>query len=178
MISALDTLRQWGLKTYERSPFLIAGPCSAESREQVLATARAISHLPVSLFRAGVWKPHTLPETFPGMGNIALSWLQEAKAETGLPMAIEIDHPAHLDEALQAGIDVFWIGARTTVNPFAVEELAKPSVVSINPAGKKSHYPGFGHLGGRAGTTAQPGHQKARGISAGFCQPPSQQMAL
>jgi chorismate mutase len=124
MISALDTLRQWGLKTYEQSPFLIAGPCSAESREQVLETARAIQHLPVSIFRAGVWKPRTLPETFPGMGNVALSWLQEAKAETGLPIAIEIDRPAHLEEALQAGIDVFWLGARTTVNPFAVEELA------------------------------------------------------
>jgi len=124
MISALNTLHQWGLKTFDQSPFLIAGPCSAESREQVLATAQAIRHLPVSLFRAGVWKPRTLPETFAGMGNIALSWLQEAKAETGLPIAIEIDHPAHLEEALQADIDVFWIGARTTVNPFAVEELA------------------------------------------------------
>ncbi|MFA6930114.1 MAG: chorismate mutase [Lentisphaeria bacterium] len=125
MISALEKIRQWGLKTYERNPFLIAGPCSAESREQVLATARAVSHLPVSLFRAGVWKPKTFPETFAGMGNIALSWLQEVKAETGLPIAIEIDHPRHLEEALQADIDVFWIGARTTVNPFAVEELAK-----------------------------------------------------
>lgn len=125
MISAMNTLRQWGLKTFERSPFLIAGPCSAESREQVLATAMAIKHLPVSLFRAGVWKPRTLPETFAGMGNIALSWLKEAKEQTGIPIAIEIDHPAHLEEALEAGIDVFWIGARTTVNPFAVEELAK-----------------------------------------------------
>jgi chorismate mutase len=125
MISALNTLRQWGLKTFEHSPFLIAGPCSAESREQVLATAKAISHLPVSLFRAGVWKPRTLPDSFAGMGNVALSWLQEAKELTGLPIAIEIDHPAHLEEALKADIDVFWIGARTTVNPFAVEELAK-----------------------------------------------------
>ncbi len=125
MNSALNTLRQWGLKTFEQSPFLIAGPCSAESREQVLATAKAISHLPVSLFRAGVWKPRTLPDSFAGMGNVALSWLQEAKELTGLPIAIEIDHPAHLEEALKADIDVFWIGARTTVNPFAVEELAK-----------------------------------------------------
>ncbi|NMA42826.1 MAG: bifunctional 3-deoxy-7-phosphoheptulonate synthase/chorismate mutase type II [Oligosphaeraceae bacterium] len=124
MRTAFDNLSQWGLRTFSGSPFLIAGPCSAESREQVLATAQALEHLPVSLFRAGVWKSHALAETFDGVGNIALEWLQEAKALTGLPLAIEINSRKHLEEILQAGIDVLWLGARTTVNPFAVEELA------------------------------------------------------
>lgn len=124
MSSALKKLHQWGLPVFPGTPFLIAGPCSAENRNQLLTTAEAISHLPVSLFRAGVWKTRTLPETYSGAGNVALSWLQEVKKKTGLKVAIEIDHPSHLEEALKADIDAFWLGARTTVNPFAVEELA------------------------------------------------------
>ncbi len=125
MNTAFDSLSQWGLKTFSGCPFLIAGPCSAESREQVLATAQALAPQPLSLFRAGVWKPHTLAEGFAGAGNVALEWLQEAKELSGLPLAIEIDRPAHLEEVLNAGVDVLWLGARTTVNPFAVEELAQ-----------------------------------------------------
>ena len=105
-------------------PFLIAGPCSAESREQIIATAQALQSLPVKLFRAGVWKPRTRPGHFEGMGEAALSWLQEAKALTGLPMSIEVAEPAHIELALKYGIDVLWIGARTTVNPFQVQRLA------------------------------------------------------
>ncbi len=100
------------------APFIIAGPCSAETREQVLYTAEAVKNTSVHLFRAGVWKPRTRPGSFEGMGELALSWLQEVKSLYGLPVAIEVAEPAHIELALRYGIDVFWIGARTTVNPF------------------------------------------------------------
>lgn len=105
-------------------PLIIAGPCSAESREQVLETATALSRLGVSAFRAGVWKPRTHPGCFEGVGHEALEWLAEAKRETGLPMATEVASAAHLTEALDCGIDILWLGARTTTNPFAVQEIA------------------------------------------------------
>ncbi|MEI8280378.1 MAG: bifunctional 3-deoxy-7-phosphoheptulonate synthase/chorismate mutase type II [Bacteroidota bacterium] len=105
-------------------PFLIAGPCSAESREQVLETAAAIKELPVHLFRAGVWKPRTRPGNFEGNGVEALIWLKEVKDTYGLPVTIEVAEPAHVEEALKYGIDVLWIGARTTVNPFLVQRIA------------------------------------------------------
>lgn len=107
-----------------QKPFLIAGPCSAESLDQVLATARALQSMPVKLFRAGVWKPRTRPGYFEGMGEEALAWLQEAKRQTGIPLTIEVAEPAHIELALKYGIDVLWIGARTTVNPFQVQKLA------------------------------------------------------
>jgi len=107
-----------------QKPFLIAGPCSAESREQVLETAQALQQLPVQLFRAGVWKPRTRPGYFEGMGAVALPWLQEVKKTTGLPVAIEVAEPAHIELALEHDIDVLWIGARTTVNPFQIQRLA------------------------------------------------------
>ena len=107
-----------------QKPFLIAGPCSAESREQIMETAYALQHLPVKLFRAGIWKPRTRPGHFEGIGEPALAWLQEAKAATGIPMAIEVAEPSHVELALRYGIDVLWIGARTTVNPFQVQRLA------------------------------------------------------
>ncbi|WP_375416647.1 chorismate mutase [uncultured Hymenobacter sp.] len=107
------------------APLLIAGPCSAETEAQVLATARGLRALgKIDLFRAGVWKPRTRPGAFEGVGTAALPWLQQVKAETGLPVTIEVATPRHVEDALKAGIDVFWIGARTTVNPFAVQELA------------------------------------------------------
>lgn len=106
------------------APFIIAGPCSAETREQVLYTAEAVKNTSVHLFRAGVWKPRTRPGSFEGMGELALSWLQEVKSLYGLPVAIEVAEPAHVELALRYGIDVFWIGARTTVNPFLVQVLA------------------------------------------------------
>ena len=106
-------------------PMLIAGPCSAETEEQVMATAHGLKALgKIDLFRAGIWKPRTRPGSFEGMGAIALPWLQRVKAETGLPTAIEVATPRHVEEALRHGIDVLWVGARTTVNPFAVQELA------------------------------------------------------
>ena len=105
-------------------PLLIAGPCSAESREQVLDTARALLGLPVSLFRAGAWKPRTRPGNFEGFGATAFSWLREMRTETGFPFAVEVAEAAHIEIALKNQTDVLWIGARTTVNPFQVQSIA------------------------------------------------------
>lgn len=108
----------------DKKPFLIAGPCSAETREQVLATAEGLKALPLALFRAGVWKPRTRPGAFEGVGAAALPWLQEVKETYGMKWAVEVAEPHHLEEALAHGADAVWVGARTTVNPFAVQRLA------------------------------------------------------
>ncbi len=123
---ALDTNTYFTrLLARKGQPILIAGPCSAETEEQVMATARGLQALGnIDLFRAGIWKPRTRPGSFEGMGAAALPWLRRVKAETGLPTAIEVATPRHVEEALAHGVDVLWIGARTTVNPFAVQELA------------------------------------------------------
>lgn len=105
-------------------PLLIAGPCSAESLQQVLDAARALAQCGVQIFRAGVWKPRTMPGSFQGMGDEALPWLTQVKRETGMAVATEVATPQHVEAALQAGIDVLWIGARTTADPFAVQLLA------------------------------------------------------
>ena len=107
------------------SPLVIAGPCSAETEEQVLQTAREIAATKrASIFRAGIWKPRTRPGQFEGIGSIGLEWLKKVKAETGLPTAVEVANVKHVYEALRMGIDFLWIGARTTVNPFSVQEIA------------------------------------------------------
>jgi chorismate mutase len=107
------------------SPLLIAGPCGAESREQVFETARLLSETGlVSLFRCGVWKPRSSPNSFEGFGERALAWLQEIENQYGLPPCIEIATPQHLEKAYKMGITHYWLGARTSVNPFAVQELA------------------------------------------------------
>ena len=106
-------------------PFIISGPCSAESEEQVMRTARELKaggH--VNLLRGGVWKPRTRPNSFEGYGKPALEWLASAKQETGLPITTEVANANHVNLAVEAGIDVLWIGARTTVNPFSVQEIA------------------------------------------------------
>ena len=105
-------------------PFVIAGPCSAETREQVMETAAALRAMQVQLFRAGVWKPRTRPGSFEGNGAEALKWLEEAKQTHNIPIAVEVAEPAHIELALKHNIDVLWIGARTTVNPFQVQHLA------------------------------------------------------
>lgn len=105
-------------------PLVIAGPCSAETEEQVLSIARELKDSDVSIYRAGIWKPRTRPGGFEGVGAIGLKWMQKAKAETGLLMATEVATAAHVKLALNHDIDVLWIGARTTVNPFAVQEIA------------------------------------------------------
>lgn len=125
--SSLQPLRfpQWGLGL-ER-PLLIAGPCSAESREQLLATAQGIvAQVPqVGALRAGIWKPRTRPGGFEGAGEVALPWLREAKELTGLLTMVEVATPAHVEAALKGGVDMLWIGARTTPNPFSVQAIAE-----------------------------------------------------
>ena len=117
-------MRKW-LDDFNLShPLVIAGPCSAETEEQVLKIAHELKDSDVSIFRAGIWKPRTRPGGFEGVGAIGLKWLQKAKAETGLLMATEVATAAHVQLALEYDIDVLWIGARTTVNPFAVQEVA------------------------------------------------------
>ncbi|OYU79800.1 MAG: 3-deoxy-7-phosphoheptulonate synthase [Flavobacterium sp. BFFFF1] len=118
-------LRKWLDDFKLDHPLVIAGPCSAETEEQVLQIAHQLKNSDVSIFRAGIWKPRTRPGGFEGVGAIGLKWLQRAKAETGLLMAIEVANATHVKLALEHNIDVLWIGARTTVNPFAVQEIAE-----------------------------------------------------
>ncbi len=118
----LAPLVTWGFPIKE--PFVIAGPCSAESREQLLATAEGLAGLPISLLRAGIWKPRTRPNSFEGVGAPGLAWLKEAGEVAGVPVTTEVASPQHVEEALNAGIDVLWVGARTTVNPFSVQAIA------------------------------------------------------
>lgn len=104
---------------------IIAGPCSAETEEQVMEDAKAIAALGwVSAYRSGVWKPRTRPNAFEGNGEMALKWLQRVKEETGLPTTVEVANAEHVELALKYGVDILWIGARTTVNPFSVQEIA------------------------------------------------------
>lgn len=105
-------------------PWIIAGPCSAESQDQVIATANRLKDK-IHLFRAGVWKPRTKPNSFEGIGKEALKWLKEVKVQTGLKVTTEVANAQHVELCLKAGIDVLWLGARTTVNPFYVQEIAE-----------------------------------------------------
>ncbi|GGK66499.1 chorismate mutase [Rufibacter glacialis] len=113
------------LSKLRRKPLVIAGPCSAETREQVLETARQLKEMQVDIFRAGVWKPRSKPGSFEGVGTEGMKWLQEVRQQYGLPVATEVARPHHVEIALKHNIDVLWIGARTTVNPFDVQELAE-----------------------------------------------------
>jgi chorismate mutase len=106
-------------------PLLISGPCSAETEDQLIATAHLLANTgKVSVLRAGIWKPRTRPGEFEGIGSIGLQWLKRAKQETGLPTAVEVATAKHVEEALAAGVDILWIGARSTANPFTVQEIA------------------------------------------------------
>ncbi|WP_317898675.1 chorismate mutase [Aurantibacillus circumpalustris] len=107
------------------SPLIIAGPCGAESFDQLMRTAKELKETnKISLFRAGVWKPRTRPNAFEGRGEEALKWLVEVKKEFGFKITVEVANAHHTELALKYGIDVLWIGARTTVNPFSVQEIA------------------------------------------------------
>lgn len=111
-------------KIRTKRPFLIAGPCSAETEEQVHETCKALKeHTSIELYRAGIWKPRTRPDSFEGVGEVGLEWLVSAARENGLPCTTEVANAKHVELALKAGVDVLWIGARTTVNPFAVQEI-------------------------------------------------------
>lgn len=112
-----------GIGEYVR-PTIIAGPCSAETREQVLRTAEDLCGRGVKIFRAGIWKPRTKPGGFEGVGAEGLPWLKEVKQKTGMLVATEVATEEHVAEAVSAGMDILWIGARTAANPFAMQELA------------------------------------------------------
>ena len=122
-IASTYHVNEW-LKS-EHGPTVISGPCSAETEEQVLSTAKLLAEIPqVKIFRAGVWKPRTRPGMFEGVGEVGLKWLNRVQNETGLKVAVEVAYPAHIDLALKYNIDILWIGARTVVNPFSLQELA------------------------------------------------------
>ena len=118
----LEKLQLPGIE--ESRPIVISGPCSAATEEQVMETAKALASKGIKIFRAGIWKPRTKPGGFEGIGVEGLTWLKEVKKETGMLVSTEVATAKHVFEALKAGIDVLWIGARTTANPFAVQEIA------------------------------------------------------
>lgn len=116
-------LYEWGLFTEPR-PSVVAGPCSAESEEQVMMTAKGLKELGINVFRAGIWKPRTHPGSFEGVGAEGLKWMQKAKKEYGLKISTEVASERHVFECLKHGVDLVWLGARTTANPFLVQEIA------------------------------------------------------
>lgn len=121
----IDELSSWLPNLKKNEPLVIAGPCSAESLDQVLTTAHALKNIPaVKIFRAGIWKPRTRPNNFEGLGEIALPWLLEVKKQTGLLTTTEVATAKHVELCLKNGVDILWIGARTTANPFSVQEIA------------------------------------------------------
>ncbi|NNE03481.1 MAG: bifunctional 3-deoxy-7-phosphoheptulonate synthase/chorismate mutase type II [Eudoraea sp.] len=117
-------LRTWLDDMELPHPLVIAGPCSAETEEQVLKIAHELKDTDVNYYRAGIWKPRTRPGNFEGVGAIGLKWLQNVKKETGLKIATEVANRAHVDLALEHDVDLLWIGARSTVSPFIVQEIA------------------------------------------------------
>lgn len=117
-------LRNWLDELSLDHPMVIAGPCSAETEDQVLAIAHQLKDTDVSYYRAGIWKPRTRPGMFEGVGALGLKWLEKVKAETGMKTAIEVANRTHVELALEHDIDMLWIGARSTVSPFIVQEIA------------------------------------------------------
>lgn len=117
-------LRNWLNNMNLSHPLVIAGPCSAETEEQVLKVAHQLKETDTTVMRAGIWKPRTRPGNFEGVGALGLKWLQKAKQETGLMTATEVANANHVDLALQHDVDILWVGARTTVSPFIVQEIA------------------------------------------------------
>ena len=116
--------RKWLDEMNLSHPIVIAGPCSAETEEQVLKTAHLLKETDTNVFRAGIWKPRTRPGGFEGVGEKGLPWLQRVKEETGMLITTEVGNTDHVEKALKHDIDILWIGARTTVNPFVVQEIA------------------------------------------------------
>jgi chorismate mutase len=120
----IDNIKTWGLG-YEEKPVLMAGPCSAETEEQVLETAKDLSQRGVKIFRAGIWKPRTRPNSFEGVGSKGLAWLKTVRQEMGMLTTTEVANVKHVYECLKAGVDILWIGARSSANPFAMQEIAE-----------------------------------------------------
>ena len=109
---------------FEKRPLIIAGPCSAETEEQTIETARQLAAEGIKVFRAGIWKPRTRPGNFEGIGTVGLPWMKRVKEEVGMITSTEVANTHHVEEAINAGIDIIWIGARTSANPFAMQEIA------------------------------------------------------
>ena len=119
------TMRETVQQIWKKRPIIISGPCSAETEEQVLETATRLAKTgKVDMLRAGIWKPRTRPGSFEGIGTKGLPWMQQAKKITGLPVTVEVATAKQVEDALTFEVDVLWIGARTTVNPFSVQEVA------------------------------------------------------
>ena len=119
----LVPVTEWGFFTLPR-PMVIAGPCSAETEEQVLETARGLAAWGIHMFRAGIWKPRTHPGSFEGVGVQGLKWLKKVKEETGMHVCTEVASEKHVYECLKYGVDLLWVGARTSANPFLMQEIA------------------------------------------------------
>ncbi len=120
----LQKVEEWGLFKNTRRPFIVAGPCSAESEEQVFRTAYDLKCGGINVLRAGLWKPRTRPNCFEGVGEEGLPWLLRVRRELGMKISTEVANIHHVHEALKAGMDMLWIGARTSANPFAMQEIA------------------------------------------------------
>ena len=120
----LQKVEDWGLFENIARPLVIAGPCSAENEEQVFQTAYDLKSRGINVLRAGIWKPRTRPNCFEGVGAIGLPWLLRVRKELGMKISTEVANIHHVHEALKAGIDMLWIGARTSANPFAMQEIA------------------------------------------------------
>ena len=122
----LDIIKaeEWGLFADMTRPVVIAGPCSAESEQQLFETAKALKAGGINVLRAGIWKPRTRPNSFEGVGVVGLQWMQRVRNELGMKISTEVANVKHVYEALKAGADMLWIGARTTANPFAIQEIA------------------------------------------------------
>ncbi len=164
----ISPLKKWFPN--DAKPLLIAGPCSAESEEQMLNTAKQIvTFFPNSVFRAGIWKPRTRPNTFEGVGDIGLKWMQTVKKETGLLTATEVANAEHVEKCLKHGIDILWIGARTTVNPFSVQEIADAlKGVDIPVFVKNPIYPDLQLWAGALERINNAGIKKIAAIHRGF----------
>ena len=119
----IKNIKKWNLG-FDEKPLIIAGPCSAESEHQVMQTAQALQKLGIRIFRAGIWKPRTRPNEFEGIGSEGLAWMERIRQETGMFVTTEVANAKHVHEALRAKLDILWIGARTSANPFAVQEIA------------------------------------------------------
>lgn len=119
----IKKITDWGSEIKSK-PLFIAGPCSAETEKQVLKTAVELKKIGINIFRAGIWKPRTRPNSFEGVGRKGLDWLKLVQKETGMLVATEVANVKHTYDALKAGIDILWVGARTTANPFAIQEIA------------------------------------------------------
>lgn len=121
----ITPLNEWGMFHLPPRPCVIAGPCSAETEEQVMTTAAQLKEIGINVYRAGIWKPRTHPGSFEGVGTQGLKWMQRAKRELGLKIATEVANAKHVFDCLKYGVDLVWIGARTTANPFLVQEIAE-----------------------------------------------------